>query len=156
MIYYFGKVDSSTNSARLPVVDVFSRGGLFLFAARFHPSQLADCFTYLIGGQYNTMISCMTFMKALGSVHLFALVLSLMYHGSKCHQGPHLAILSEIFTLLAIFWQLPPALSMAVYLTVFHGNRRLMQLSRFAASCSLDGGVLDSLPWQSSLDAVVA
>jgi Brp/Blh family beta-carotene 15,15'-monooxygenase len=132
MIYRFGKGDSSTDPASLPVVDTFARGGLFLFLIRFHPSQIADCFTYLIGGQYDVMLSSMSFMNVLGTVHMFAVVLSLLYHGLKCHEGPHLAILHEIGTLIIVFWKLPPALSIVVYMTVFHGSRRLICLSRFS------------------------
>jgi len=147
MIYRFGKSDSSSDPASLPVVDVFARGGLLLFIARFHPSELADCFTYLIGDHYNIMLSSTNFMQVLGSVHLFALVISLLYHGLKCHEGRHLAILHEMCSLLVIFWCMPPALSIVIYMTVFHGSRRLAWLSRLSTA-SGKGGEQMKLAWR--------
>jgi lycopene cyclase domain-containing protein len=133
MIYRFGKADCSRDpAARLPVVDVFARGGLLLFAARWHPSSFAECFSYLIGGQHALVVSSMAFLKFLGSMHLVALILSLVYHGLKCHEGRHVAIIYEMCTLILAFWFLPPATSIVLYMAVFYFSMNMEWLSGLA------------------------
>lgn len=128
MIYKFGKADTTGDPANLPVIDLFARGGLWLFLVRWHPGEVAAVFTYLFGGHYNVLLSTMSFASQLGELHVIALVISLAYHGSRCHQGPHLAILHEVCTLLGVFWKLPPNLSMVVYIVFFHLNHCLLAL----------------------------
>lgn len=133
MIYRFGKADTAQDpTSRLPVIDVFARGGLLLLALRWHPSAFADYFTYLFGGQYDSLFSSMSFLQVLGSIHLIALMLSLVYHALKCHEGRHLAILHEICTLLLVLWFVPPAISIVLWMAVFDFSRNLEWLSQFA------------------------
>eukprot|EP00746_Dinoflagellata_sp_MGD_P067589 gnl/MRDRNA2_/MRDRNA2_27902_c0_seq1.p1 gnl/MRDRNA2_/MRDRNA2_27902_c0~~gnl/MRDRNA2_/MRDRNA2_27902_c0_seq1.p1 ORF type:complete len:786 (+),score=101.17 gnl/MRDRNA2_/MRDRNA2_27902_c0_seq1:292-2358(+) len=126
MIYRFGKADCARDpAARLPVIDVFARGGLLLFAVRWHPSSFAQCFSYLIGGHHASVVSTMSFLKFMETIHLVALVISLVYHGLKCHEGRHVAIIHEICTLIMAFWFLPPATSILLYMAVFYFSMNL-------------------------------
>merc|ERR1719421_2158873 len=72
----------------------------------------------------------MAFLNLIGSFQLVCVVLSLLYHGRKCHIVDHALIFLEVFCLAIMFFILPPLVSFIIYFNVFNSARHFMRLRR--------------------------